>query len=394
MSPRPEPVPTVSRRPHVLLIVETAMSFGRGVLEGISRYLVEHPPWSVQFDLRELQITSPDWVDRWDGDGIITRSTTPEMADVIANLGIPTVNLTDIYGQRTLPSIWNDHAIIGKLAADHLCERGLKHFAYCGFSDHHWSTLRHDGFRQSLEERAFSTAQYASAWSLASGTGWEAQQAKLVRWLESLPKPIGVMACNDFRGQHVLEACREAKIAVPEQVAVIGVDNDQVICDFCQPPLSSVIPSAERIGYEAAQMLERLMRGEPLPQKHVTIAPLGIAARQSTDILAIEDPDVVAALKLIRERACSGLTVSEILRDVPVARSSLERRFRKYLGRSPQAAIRDVQLKKACLLLRETDISLAKIAALTGFQHSEYFSVVFKREMGLTPSRYRASEAT
>ncbi|MCG8651110.1 MAG: substrate-binding domain-containing protein, partial [Pirellulales bacterium] len=227
--------------------------------------------------------------------------------------------------------------------------------------------------------------------ALARRTGWEKQQERIVQWLGSLPKPIGIMACNDFRGQHVLEACREAKISVPEDVAVIGVDDDQVICDFCQPPLTSVIPAAERIGYEAAALLDQLMRGQTPADPHRTIAPLGINSRQSTDILAIDDVDVVTALKIIRDRACISLSVEQLLREVPLARSSLERRFRKYVGRSPQAEIRQVQLKKARRLLRDTDLPLAQIAALTGFKHSEYFSVVFKRETGQTPGAYRQS---
>jgi LacI family transcriptional regulator len=213
----------------------------------------------------------------------------------------------------------------------------------------------------------------------------------LVDWLTSLPKPIGIMACNDFRGQHVLEGCRAARLSVPDEVAVIGVDNEHVICDFCQPPLSSVIPAAERIGFEAAGMLDRLMKGEKLEQRQVRIKPLGVAARQSTDVMAIDDGDVVAALKIIRDRACLGLSVADILREVPIARSSLERRFRKTVGRSPQAEIRGVQMKRARQLLCETDLTLNQIAALTGFKHSEYFSVVFKREVGQTPGQYRAS---
>jgi LacI family transcriptional regulator len=385
------PVAPSHRRRHVLLIVETTMSFGRGVLEGISRFLVEHPRWSVQLDLRELQAAPPAWLDRWKGDGIITRSTTPEMAEVISKRGIPTVNLTDIYGQRILPSIWNDHDAIGRAAADHLLERGLTQFAYCGFSDHHWSKMRYTGFADQLARRRYDCKFHTSDWALARRTGWERQQAKIVRWLQSLAKPIGIMACNDFRGQHVLEACRESGISVPEEVAVIGVDNDSVICDLCQPPLTSVIPAAERIGYQAAAMLDQLMNGSPLVNQHVTVAPLGVAARQSTDILEVGDADVVAALKIIRDRACLGLTVKEVVREVAVARSSLERRFRKYFGRSPQAEIRNVQIKKAQHLLRETDLPLAQIAALTGFKHAEYFSVVFKRECRQTPGHYRAT---
>ena len=145
------------------------------------------------------------------------------------------------------------------------------------------------------------------------------------------------MACNDFRGQHVLEGCREAKLSVPDEIAVIGVDNDQVICDFCQPPLSSVIPAAEQIGFEAARMLDQLMRGEQPAVRNLLVKPLGVADRQSTDVMAIDDGDVVAALKIIRERACLGLSVADILREIPIARSSLERRFRNSLGREPSS---------------------------------------------------------
>ena len=378
------------QRPHVLLIVETAMSFGRGVLEGISQYLVENPPWSVQLDLRELLVTPPAWLEAWDGDGIITRSTTPEMAVLIAKTGIPTVNLTDIYGEQELPSIWNDHEAIGQLAAEHLLQRGLKQFAFCGFTNHQWSDARYRGFQNHLRPHNANIVFHSSDWAQARRTGWEVQQAKMVQWLLELPKPIGVLACNDFRGQHVLEACRVAEISVPDQVAVIGVDNDQVICDFCQPSLSSVIPAADRIGYEAARMLDQLMRNEEPAERHVKIAPLGIAARQSTDVMAIDDAEVVSALKIIRERACSGLSVAEILDEIAIARSSLERRFRQFIGRSPQAEIRNVQMKRAQQLLRETKLPLSQIASLTGFKHAEYFSVVFKREIGQTPGQYRA----
>ena len=375
-------------RPHVLLIVETAMSFGRGVLEGISQYLFENPPWSVQLDLRELMVTPPAWLQQWDGDGIITRSTTPEMADFISQSGIPTVNLTDIYGDQGLPSIWNDHEAIGRMAAEHLLQRGLKRFAFCGFTNHQWSETRYRGFMDHLGP-ASEVLFHSSDWAQARRTGWETQQARMVQWLLDLPKPIGVMACNDFRGQHVLEACRVAQITVPDQVAVIGVDNDRVICDFCQPSLSSVIPAAERIGFEAARMLDQLMRKEEPPERHMKIAPIGIAARQSTDVMEIDDTAVVTALKIIRERACNGLCVADILAEVPIARSSLERRFRQHLGRSPQAEIRNIQMRRAQQLLSETNLPLSQIANLTGFKQAEYFSVVFKREMGETPGQYR-----
>ena len=367
------------------------MAFGRHVLEGINRYLAQNQPWSVQLDLRELFVTPPAWLRQWDGDGIITRSTTPEMAQVILEWGIPTVNLTDIYGDQNLPAVLNHHELIGEIAARHLIEKGLKRFAFCGFSDHDWSALRENGFKEQIAKRGADVSVQRSNWTQAREVGWGSQQSELVQWISALPKPVGIMACNDLRGQHVLEACQALSVSVPEEVAVIGVDNDRMLCDFCNPPLSSVIPAAEKIGFEAAKMLDQLMRGEALSERTKWMDPLGIEERQSTEVLAIDDPDIVAALKLIRNRACAGLTVAEILREVPIARSVMERKFRKYVGQSPQAHIRSTQVKRACELLRDTGLNLPEIAALTGFKHPEYFSVVFKRLVGTTPGKFRES---
>lgn len=393
-SPASQPASNRTQRRHkVLLLVETTMAFGRGVLEGISRYRIEKQTWSVQLDLRELMAGPPAWFRAWDGDGIITRDTTPEMLGILRETKIPTVNLGDIRHDETLPSVINDHQAIGRLAATHLADKGIEQFAFAGFDGHHWSNQRLIGFREGLAERGFADPGHVqihhSDWASARRKGWQRQQDQIVDWIRGLPRPIGIFACNDFRGQHVLEACQVAKVSVPDDVTVLGVDNDQVLCDFCDPPLSSVIPAAERIGYTAAVMLDELMHGREPFESHVSIPPLGITERLSTDVMAIDDEDVAAAIQMIRFRACEGLTVSDILDEVPIARSSLERRFRQYLGRSPQAEIRRVQIKRACQLLRDTDLSLVQISRLTGFKHAEYFSVVFKREVKQTPGRYR-----
>src|SRR6185437_15012889 len=190
-------------------------------------------------------------------------------------------------------------------------------------------------------------------------------------------------------GQHVLDACQRVNLSVPEEVAVIGADNDMLLCELCDPPLSSVVPNPERIGYEAAALLDRLMRGEKPPSMHLWIEPLGVTTRQSTDVLAIDDPHIAVAVRYIRENACAGATVPDLLQQVPLSRTLLERQFRKYLGRSPQAEIRAVQLKRVKQLLAETDLSLERIAELAGYEHPEYMSVVFKRETGQTPGHYR-----
>ena len=202
--------------------------------------------------------------------------------------------------------------------------------------------------------------------------------------------PVGVMACYDFRGQQVLDACRRSGIAVPDEVAVIGVDNDELLCSLSDPPLSSVAPNSYRTGYEAAARLTAMMNGKTGGPIANLIPPLGIATRQSTDVLAIDDPEVVKVVRFIRDHACEGINMKDVLRAVPAPRGFLEARFKKLLGRTPHEEILRVQLNWVKQLLSETDLTLETIAERTGFAHAEYLSVVFKREEGISASRYRA----
>ena len=377
------------RRRRVLLMIETSLAYGRGLLRGINRYVVEHEPWSLHLDQRELMAQPPAWLARWDGDGVISRWTTPELAASFRDLQMPVVDLTDVYGDLGLPHLWTNHHTVGELAAQHLLERGFRHFAFCGYSNHDWSRRRFVGFEETLRAAGRSCVKLESQWDTFVTQSWDEQQEAIGGWLRELPKPLGVMACNDMRGQHVLDACRRFDLASPEEVAVIGVDNDELLCILCDPPLTSVQPNAERIGYEAAALLDACMQGATMVAEQRLIEPVGIVTRQSTDVLAIEQPQVSAALRYIREHACEGISVSDVLKHVPMARSVLERQFRRYLGRSPQEEIRQMQLKRACQLLAETDLALAQIAPLTGFLHAEYLSVVFKRLTGETPGQYR-----
>jgi len=378
------------KRKKVLLMIETSLNFGREVLRGITQYLISQRHWSVWLDMRELMVDPPEWLKSWDGDGVITRSATPELISLLRKMKLPAVNLTDVHGNRDLPHLWVDHAQVGKLAAQHLLERGFKHFGFCGFGNHDWSHKRLAGFLAALPH-ADRCSVFESDWLSNAGPTWEEQQSALIAWLQSLPRPVGIMACNDLRGQHVLDACRRADLAVPEEIAVLGVDNDELICDLCDPPLSSVIVNPRKVGFEAAQMLDRLMNGQIIESPEILVEPIGVRARQSTDVLAIDHTDVAAALRMIREQACAGLTVPQLVRKTRLSRSVLERLFRKYLRHSPQQEIRLTQLKRVKELLVETDLPLAEIAGSTGFRHSEYLSVVFKRELGMTPGEYRRS---
>ncbi len=237
---------------------------------------------------------------------------------------------------------------------------------------------------------------YASPWRGLRSRPWNQEHDALERWLKSLRRPLAIMACNDVRAQHVLDAARSLGIAVPEELAVVGVDDDYPLCDLCDPPLSSVVPNAQRIGYEAAHLLDRLMSGERSEPSETLIEPLGVVTRQSTDVLAIDDPGTAAALRHIREHACGGLKMQELLRHVAISRPVLERRFRKFLDRSPQAEIRRVQIARSKQLLAETELPLKAIAGMTGFKHPEYLNVMFKRETGssrrVSPERDPAGE--
>ncbi len=205
----------------------------------------------------------------------------------------------------------------------------------------------------------------------------------------ALPKPLGLIACNDFRGIQALDACRRSGIAVPEEVAVVGVDNEELVCTLAYPPLSSVVPDARSIGYEAAALLDRLMRGETAPAAPLSIPPVDVITRLSTDINAIADPDVATAMRFIRERACEGIGVADVLSRVPVSRSVLQRRFRSLLGRSIHGAIAGVRLQRAKQLLIDTDLPLSAIAQRAGFSHVEYLCAAFRQATGLSPGTYR-----
>jgi len=379
----------MARRRRVALIVETSSAYGRQILRGVRRYVHTHQSWSIFLEQRSLTSRPPQWLDEWDGDGIISRTTTRQLVDVAARTGVPLIDLTDRHGTFGVPQVWSDDRAIAQLGADHLRERGFRRFAFCGFSRESWSTRRLAEFAAIVDRPGEACHVYESPWFGKDAHPWETEQTRIMQWLATLPRPIGIMTCNDIRGQHVLDACDRLGLAVPEEVAVIGVDDEQEVCELCDPPLSSIIPNAELVGYKAADLLDRLMSGGSAETTQQTVPPLGIVTRQSTDILAIDDPEVAAAVRYIREHACRGAVVDDILEHVPVSRSILERRFRKALDCSPQALIRRTQLKRIKQLLVDTDLPLSKVSQLAGFKHHEHMCAVFKREVGDSPGAYR-----
>lgn len=389
-----DPIPKRRRTspPHVVLIIETSTAYGRALIAGVSQYVREYGPWTIYLEQRSLQDQAPPWLDRWNGDGIISRASTPKSAQKVLKTGIPTVDLNDQVRDLGLPQIHSDHAAIARMAAEHLMERGFRHFAYFGFPVFEWSVRRRDAFAECIEAAGYQFHERKVIPRVSWGhqqTSWEDEIEGVAKWVKELPKPLGVMTGNDTRGMQLLDACRRAGVAVPEEVAVVGVDNEELVCQLAHPPLSSVIPDAFRVGYEAAALLARLMNGEPADEMLRWIPPIGVATRQSSDVTAISDPRVADALSFIRERACEGIGVDDVLTHVAVSRSLLQRTFRKVLGRTIHEAIVDVRIQRVKQLLSGTDLPLTAIAERAGFAYVEYLSTIFRRETGQTPSSYR-----
>lgn len=374
------------RRRQVALLIETSNAYGRGLLQGVIHYVREHQAWSFHLMEQGRGDDPPAWLKGWKGDGILARVETPKIAQAVTRAGIPCVDLSAARLLPSMPWVETDDAEIATVAAGHLLERGFKHFAFCGDSRFNWSLWREHHFAKRVRDAGYDCRTY----SVKGGSGdLAAERRRLVSWLRRLPKPVGILACYDIRGQEVLDACRQTGFAVPDEVAVLGVDNDELLCELSAPPLSSVMPNTRRTGYEAAALLDRLMNGEKVvPQPHL-IPPLGVAARQSTDVLALDDREVVRAVQFIRAHACEGINVADVLNAVKMSRRVLEQRFRKLLGRSPHEEILHLRLSRVQQLLSETDLPLYVIAERTGFEHVEYLSVAFKRETGMTPRAFR-----
>jgi LacI family transcriptional regulator len=387
---------TYSGRPRVALLIESSRAYGRGLLLGVAKFVREHGRWSIFLQERSLGDVSPSWLQDWEGDGIIARVENRPMAEAIRRLGLPAVDVRYLLPKLKMPSIRTDDEAVARVASEHLLERGFRHFAFCGFDGADYSDIRRNSFAERIAEAGFRCHTFEDPQKPRRASTLEYEEHGLkyedlvASWLKGLPKPIGLMACNDIRGQQVLNACRAIGVAVPDEVAVIGVDNDEVLCDLSDPPLTSVVPNTERIGYEAAALLNRMMAGARAPKHPIFIEPAGIVTRRSTEVLAIEDRHIAAAIRFIREHASEGIDVSDVLRAVPLSRSTLERRFARALGRSPKDEILRVRLNRAKQLLAQTDFSLAMVAEKVGFEHTEYLSVIFKKKTGLTPGQFRA----
>jgi LacI family transcriptional regulator len=379
-----------SHRFHVALIVETSLAPGREILRGIARYAREHGNWSTFHEPHGLEESAPGWLRNWKGDGIIARMQNEAIAETVAATGIPVVDVLGVMRDTGWPLVHTDDARIAEMAAEHLLDRGFRRFGFFGLAGERWSEQRRDAFVAAVSEAGCTSTVYEIPRHVHHTRIWEEYADHLADWVGGLPRPTGIMVCSDQCGPIILEACRRSGAVVPDEVAVIGVDNDEPLCEVADPGLSSVWPDHHRVGYEAAALLDRMIRGGKAPTEPIYVPPRGVVIRPSTDVLAIEDRDMAAAVRFIRQHACSGPTIDDVAAHISMSRSALQRRFKETVGRTLHEEMLRMRLARARELLSESDLPIAIIAEKSGFRHQEYMGAVFRQHLDQTPAQYRA----
>jgi LacI family transcriptional regulator len=386
-----DPAAKIRRRPQVALLLETSNAYSRGLLVGIRTYLRERADWEIHFTEQGRGDEPPPWFHNWRGDGIIARIENERIEDAVASTNLPVVNVSTARLRRSFPTVASSSDGVSRAAADHLLDRGFRSFGFCGDIRFDWSVRHEFNFGRYLKAAGFVVDNFDS--KLGDADDWRLEQEKLIQWVCRIAKPAGIFACYDIRGQQLLDVCRQIGIRVPDELAVIGHHNDELLCDLCDPPLSSVIPNSRRAGYEAAKILDQLMNGASMLPSITSIEPIGICARRSTDRIVVEDEQIANALRFIRDHAFDGIGVEDVLRTVALSRTVLERRFQKLLGRSPYEEILRLRIERVKELLTTTDLSIADIARQLGFSGVEYLSALFKKKLGVSPRQFRRTVA-
>ncbi len=369
----------------VILILEMARGVDRSLACGIARYSRLHGPWSFYSDPGGRQNSIPK-LKNWGAHGIIAHNPTDTTARKIIASGLPAV--TRGLTIPNCPHISADSGKIVTMACQHFIQRGFTRFAFCGFNQVDWSDERKTLFEKQVRQAGYSVEIYQSP-HYQRRISVQTEQGQLAKWLQSLPKPIGLFTCNDDRARQIVEAGKITGINIPEEVAVLGVDNDPQICELSDPPLSSIVLDFEKTGFLAAELLDRMMCGKSVGELEIVTLPTHVVTRQSTHILAIEDPELAAAINFIRNHAREPIGVDNVVRATCLSRRILEKRFRQLLKRSIYDEIVSVKLHLVAEMLVSTNLSIAEIARNAGYPSDNHFSRSFSKIMGITPLQYR-----
>jgi len=380
----------MNKVPKIALLIETSTSWGSGLIQGVADYIHANDDWQVLVAPwgRYERITLPT---HWIGDGVIARVVYPELADQLVARNIATVNVSWYrHSEGRIPQCTVDETLVAGMAAEFFIDRGFRQFAYCGssFRPNH-DDLLEKSFTAYLRSKAFKCHSLAPKAGHDVYLPSEADHKQLMQWLRDLPKPIGLLAFDSLQARQVVEACQLGKIVVPHEVAVLGGEHDLLSCTISKPQLSSIDQSPRRVGWAAAELLAKLMAGEPVPKQRILLPPARIITRQSTDAVAVDDDMLALAIRFIHQHSQERIQVEDILDAAPISRRALEKGFRKCLGRSPAEAIRRARVDRAVQLLCDTSWAMPRIAVACGFERPELLTRAFRRELKMTPSEFR-----
>lgn len=380
-------------RKNVALLIESSRSYGRSVLRGIAQFSRTKGNWSLLHEEMTIDAEVPKWLAESGADGVIAR-LDDHIIDPLRRLQVPIVDVRCRRNYSGIPRVETDERAVAQLVFQHLWQRGFRRFAFCGYGGAHYSETRLRCFRKLVSAvdcplSVYETDGAPEAALTSIERSGVLDVEPLSEWLSGLQAPTGLFVCNDIRGQQALNACRRLGISVPDDLGVIGVDDDDAICPLSDPPLSSVRPNAEHIGFRAAETLAELMNGQAPSDNTEYIAPTGVAQRLSTQVAAVDDREVARACRFIRENIGNHIDVSDVAKLTKLSRRQLERRFRLALHRTPHEEITAAQIARVKQLLTETDLSLERLAPLAGYDYKERLSAVFKRETGETPGQFR-----
>lgn len=377
----------------IILLIDISEEYGQNLMKGVVKYSKEHGPWifcRMPLFYRETLGMEGivNFAKEWEADGIIAQLYNDLDVKKVTDAGIHLI--VEDFKERfsDIPNITGGYFDAGKMGAEYFLGKGFRNFAFYGFKNIVWSRERAEGFANHLNPLGLDV-HYFDNDQAPSSELWHYKPSALSQWLQSLPKPIAIMACDDERGQHITEACKHAKIQIPEEIAVLGVDNDKMTCNLSDPPLSSIDLDTEKGGYEAARLMDQLITKQVTEKYDILVKPTQVITRQSTDIASANDKYIAKALKFIHQNIDNRINVADVLKQVPLSRRALEKRFQETTGTGVYKYIYNLQIQKFAQRLLETDKTIFEIALESGFDNSKNISRQFKQVKGCTPIEYR-----
>ncbi|MEN6495936.1 MAG: DNA-binding transcriptional regulator [Thermoguttaceae bacterium] len=375
---------------RIALLLDRSLSFVRDVLRGIRAYgASRRPPWIIRDGPPRLNVITR--VQEWRPHGIIAGLVVPRVAHALMRTRKPLVDTAFALPNLDVPTVDVDHVAVGRMAAEYFLDRRFVHFGFFGSGSVCYAQVEERAFRDRLAEQGYTVSSCYSDFlpDAKASVLWKKSTQKMVRWLRELPKPVAIFANEDTPARYLADLCGQIGLEIPDAVAILGVGNDELECRLNMPLLSSIAVPSQHIGYEAAALLDRLMAGQSAPAEPILLPPLRVVTRHSTDIMAVEDEIVQAAIQHIRRHASEPMPVVDVAGALAVGRRDLERRFRRLLDRSVLEEIHRVRIEQAAILLADTHLPVSTVARRAGFTSSRQLDGLFARLKGMTPTAFR-----